>query len=335
LELERHGGSDRTSHGGDVTAPNAKMFTPLEVCWVCGGGKLRPTHEAIFEFSRYAEQDPELAKYSGQHVALTRCAACGFTQPAALPTLDRYFARMYDQRWSEEWMTREYTSAYKDLIFHSVLRHLARRLPISRRTLLDLGAHVGRLLRLAREEGWTAEGVELNPQTASFASAATGLPVHQADVRALAGAGRRYDAVTFIDVLEHIPDPVSALVAARRVIAPRGWIAIKVPNGPVQLQKELMRARIVAGYRATVADNLVHVNHFSPQTLALALIRAGFTDVDVVPAAPEIVQPGDAGAAGRGAMNGFRRAAYAMSRFIPGGVRTPLALHLQAYARVP
>ncbi len=318
-----------------MTAGAAPAFAPLEACWICGGRTLRPVHDAIFEFSTYAEQDAELAAYSGQRVALVRCASCGFAQPAALPTLTGYFSRMYDQRWSDEWMAHEYGSAYKDLIFLTVLRHLERRLPPSRRTLLDLGAHVGRLLHLARADGWTAEGVELNPQTAAFAAAATGLPVHQADARALASAGRRYDAVTFIDVLEHIPDPVAALITARQVIAPGGWIAVKVPNGPVQLRKETVRARIVAGYRATVADNLVHVNHFSPRTLALALTRAGFADAEVVPAAPEIVQPGDAGVLRRGAMNGFRRMAYAVSRFVPGGVRTPLALHLQAYARAP
>ena len=269
------------------------MFAGVPACWICGGTQLRGVHEALFEFSIYADQDPEIARYTDEHVMLVRCVACGFTQPQALPTLDRYFARMYDQRWSEEWMAREYESGYKDLIFRTVLRRLARMLPSPRRSLLDLGAHVGRFIRLAREAGWTAEGVELNPQTAAFAAAATGVPVHRADAAALADAGHRYDAVTFIDVLEHIPDPVSVLSGIRRVIAPGGWLAVKVPNGPVQLQKELWRARIVPGYRATVADNLVHVNHFSPHTLALALARAGFVDV-VEPAAPEIVQVGDA-----------------------------------------
>jgi hypothetical protein len=33
-------------------------------------------------------------------------------------------------------------------------------------------------------------------------------------------------------------------------------------------------------------------------------------------------------------MNATRRVAYALVRGIPAGVRTPLALHLQAYARV-
>jgi SAM-dependent methyltransferase len=311
------------------------MFTPLEGCWICGGRAFQPVHELAFEFATYADQDPELAAYTGRRLELVRCRSCGFAQPAALPALPNYFGRMYDQRWSPEWMAREYASAYKDLIFRTVLRALARRLPAARRTLLDLGAHVGRLLRLAGESGWTAEGVELNPQTSAFAAAATGRPVHQADARTLIAAGRRYDAVTLIDVLEHIPDPIAMLTTVRALITPDGWVAVKVPNGPVQLRKEEWRARVVRGYRATVADNLVHVNHFSPRTLALALERAGFTAVRVVPAAPEIVQPGDAQWPYRWAMNAFRRTAYAVSQMLPGGARTPLALHLQAYGRAP
>ena len=311
------------------------MFAPLAQCWICGGRTLRPVHQVIFELSTYAAQDPELAAYSDQRLALVRCGACGFAQPAGLPTLPNYFARMYDQRWSAAWMSREFESAYKDRIFQSVLHALARRLPPARRTLLDLGAHVGRLMLLARDAGWSAEGVELNPQTAAFAAAATGLPVHQADARTLAAAGRRYDAVTLIDVLEHIPDPIPQLETARALMRPEGWIAVKVPNGPVQLRKELWRARMVPGYRGTVADNLVHVNHFSPRTLRLALERAGFTQVHVGPAAPEIVQSGDASAVRRWGMNGLRLAAYGISALVPAGARTPLALHLQAYGRVP
>lgn len=310
-------------------------FIPLASCWICGGNDLRDVHDAIFEFSNYATQDPELAAYTGQHIALVRCGTCGFAQPRALPALPGYFARMYDQRWSDDWMAREYASGYKDLIFHTVLQAMERHLAASRRTLVDLGAHVGRLMWMAHRRGWTVEGVELNPQTAAFAAAHTGLPVHQVDATLLAVAGRRYDAATFIDVLEHIPDPVAALTAARHVIASGGWIAVKVPNGPVQLRKETIRAMVNHGYRATVADNLVHVNHFTPYSLRLALERAGFTDVDVHAAAPEVVQRGDAGAMRRFAMNFVRRIAYALARWMPAGAHTPLALHLQAYARVP
>jgi SAM-dependent methyltransferase len=307
-------------------------FTPVRACWVCGGAALRPVHTAVFELSEYARQDPELARYTGATVEVVRCAGCGFGQPAALPALEGYFGRMYDQRWSAEWMETEYTSGYKDLIFRAVLRGLEGRVPSHGRTLLDLGAHVGRLMRMAAERGWTAEGVELNPSTAAYAARATGLPVHRMDARALSDRGLSYGAVTLIDVLEHIPEPVAALEAARTVLRPGGWIAVKVPHGRVQLGKEALRARIRPGYRATVADNLVHVSHFGPRSLRRALERAGFADVRVEVAAPETI-PG--GAAKARAANAGRLAVWRLGRLLPRGVESPLSLHLQAYARKP
>jgi len=304
-------------------------FTPVAACWVCGGHALAPVHTAVFELSEYRRQDPELARYTGATVRIARCAACGFGQPEAMPALPDFFGRMYDQRWSAEWMETEFTSGYKDLIFRTVLQRLEERLH-GRRTLLDLGAHVGRLMQVAAGRGWAAEGVELNPSTAAYAARATGLPVHRMDAAELSSGGRRWAAVTLIDVLEHIPQPVDALRAARTVLEPGGWIAVKVPHGRVQLRKELLRARLRPGYRATVADNLVHVNHFGVRSLALALERAGFDDVHVEIAAPEVMP---AAGAMRTLSNAVRLATWKLGSVLPRGVESPLSLHLQAYAR--
>ncbi|HET7231346.1 MAG TPA: class I SAM-dependent methyltransferase [Longimicrobium sp.] len=325
MTLAEHGPGGPPAH-----APHAG-FTPVPACWVCGGSSLAPVHTAIFEFQEYARQDPELARYTGATVGIVRCESCGFGQPEAMPALPDYFGRMYDQRWSAEWMETEFVSGYKDLIFRTVLRGLEERMPApGRRTLLDLGAHVGRLMHVAAGRGWAAEGVELNPSTAAYAAKATGLPVHRMDARELSSTGRRWGAVTLIDVLEHIPEPVQALEAARGVLAPGGWIAVKVPHGRVQLRKEELRARLRPGYRATVADNLVHVNHFGVRSLALALQRAGFTDVRVEIAAPELVpQPGMRANFAKA----VRLGAWHLGRALPGGVESMLSLHLQAYAR--
>jgi SAM-dependent methyltransferase len=206
-------------------------FIPVPACWVCGGTELRPVHRAIFELSEYRRQDPELARYTGATVELVRCAGCGFAQPAALPALDRFFERMYDQRWSPEWVEDEFRDGTKDLIFRTVLGGLAKRLPPPRRRLLDVGAHVGRLIHCAARAGWAPEGVEVNERTASYAARATGVPVHRAGLLDLAGKGRRFDAVTMVDVLEHIPEPVGALQTAAGLLAPGGWMALKVPVG--------------------------------------------------------------------------------------------------------
>ena len=307
-------------------------FAPLDDCWVCGGTRLVRVHYGRFDFKDYLEQDPQLAEYTGEGFWLRRCAGCGFAQPDVLPTLPGYFDRMYDQRWSDEWIEQEFKSNCKDLIFRDVLNALGRRLLLARR-LLDIGAHVGRFIHLAHLSGWDAEGIELNPRTAAFAALKTGLTVHRIHAHELAASERRYTAVTIVDVLEHIPDPVRLLVNIHELLEKGGWVAVKVPCGPNQLMKELIRARMRKGYRVSVADNLVHINHFSPLSLRYALRKAGFTSIKVRVGAPELTPSGLSGRAWMGMA--FRRAVFRAGRMLPGGVRTPLAMNRQAYAQKP
>jgi 2-polyprenyl-3-methyl-5-hydroxy-6-metoxy-1,4-benzoquinol methylase len=311
----------------------AGMFTPLSRCWVCEGERLTPVHRGRFDFKEYSEQDPELAEYTGHSFSLLRCGACGFAQPDVLPTLPNYFDRMYDQRWAPDWVEQEFESGWKDMIFRDVLRALGGRLPQRGRTLLDIGAHVGRFIHFASRAGWAAEGIELNPRTAAFAARKTGLPVHRVNAHSLATEGRRYSAVTMLDVLEHIPDPVRLLRQIGELLEDGGWVAVKVPCGPNQLLKEETRARLSKGYRISVADNLVHINHFSAASLRGALGRAGFSDITITVGAPEL-NTGSRTARTR-LSNAFRLGVYGAGRYLPGGAHTPLALNLQAYAWKP
>ncbi|HEY7476107.1 MAG TPA: class I SAM-dependent methyltransferase [Vicinamibacterales bacterium] len=301
------------------------VFTPVRACWICTADRLRPIHECLFDLREYERQDPELAAYTGARVQIGRCDECEFGQPLALPSLPRFFERMYDQRWSDDWLASEFRSEAKTRIFGNVLDGLERRLPRDRRSLIDIGAHVGRFLKIASGRAWVAEGIETNPQTAAYARQ-MGATIHPMDLRSVSRQGCRYDAVTLIDVLEHIPEPRAALQSAAKLLSPGGWVAIKVPCGPNQLQKERVRAAIGRASRVSIADNLVHVNHFSPLSLQLALEIAGFTDIELGVAAPEL--PG--GRTANAIRLGFAAAARAT-----GGVRSPLAFNLQAYGRLP
>ena len=322
-------GMTRSTHraASAHAAQAGPAFLPVSRCWICGDDRLTRYHEAPLEFHQYIDQDPELHAYTGESVWLVRCGSCGFGQPERMPALPGYFDRMYAQQWSPEWVASEFDADYKDLIFATVLRELKRRARAARRHLLDVGSHAVRFLHLAQQAGWDVEGIELNPRTAAYATIRTGAAVHHQNAHVLAAGGRRYSAVVLTDVLEHIPEPVPLLRTLAALTEPGGVIAVKVPCGPGQLAKERVLAALTS-HRISLADCLVHVNHFSPRSLALALETAGFRDVSVGTGAPEVLP----GAGWRARLsNAVRLSMYAAAR-LPGGIQTPLALNLQAYA---
>ena len=311
--------------------PWEARFAPLRSCWVCGGTGLRPFHRFRLDYDVYTQQDPDLAAYTGETVRLVRCQACEFGQPDRLPTLPRFFDRMYDQRWSADWVEHEFEATYKDLIFRSILRQLDRRIASRPRRLLDVGTHAGRFMHMAQRAGWVTEGVELNPLAAACAARRTGAPVHQLNAAALAADRRRYAATTLIDVLEHIPRPVHLLTAMSLLLEPGGWVAVKVPCGPAQEWKERALAALSPGHAISLANNLVHVNHFSPRSLRLALEAGGFVNVTVATAPPEL--PNGGSRVKYGLSRALRLAVYGAGR-LPGALHTPLALNLLAFAQV-
>lgn len=312
-----------------VRSSGGSLFQPVSRCWICDGSSLTPFHEYRFDFKEYAAQDPELDAYSGLTGHLARCRSCGFAQPQELPTLPRFFDRMYDQRWSQDWVASEHDATYKDFIFQSILRELDRRVPARPRRLLDVGTHAGRFLSLAKESGWEVEGIELNPRTAAYARQRSGVPVHQVNAQTLADTGTRFHAIALTDVLEHIPEPVALVRHIARLLEAGGWLAVKVPCGRSQWVKERLLARVTR-HEVSLAGNLVHVNHFTPHSLKMALERAGLKNVEVSTGAPELIPRGQGFL--RGSLsNVVRLALYAAAR-LPGAVETPLSLNLQAYA---
>jgi SAM-dependent methyltransferase len=323
----------QTASRVDPATVGGELFVAVEQCWVCGGRDLVRYHQCGLDFSDYRHQDPGLDVYTGQRVWLVRCRACHLGQPECLPTLPNYFDRMYDQHWSEEWVEREFDTESKDLIFRTILRELARRRAGGTRGLLDIGAHAGRFMHLAQRGGWRVEGIELNARTAACAARRTGAPVHRVHAQTLSAGAHRYDAVTLTDVLEHVPEPVKLLSTAARLLEPGGWVAVKVPCGPSQWRKERVLATLQPSHKVSLGENLVHLNHFSPRSLRLALERAGFAQIAIQAGAPELRTMGPR-ILQAALSNAVRLVVYRAGR-LPGGLYTPLALNLQAYARRP
>lgn len=303
---------------------------PLTQCFICGHEHLRSVNRERFD--THCLSSAELRAYDQKKFWLNRCLQCGFMQPEGMPEEKAYFDWLYSHDYmSREQMEAEYASPFKDLIFQTILRNLSQRLPREQRTLIDVGTNLGRMLTLAAQLGWTAEGIELSSHLSEFAAKQTGLPVHSLDAAQLAQTNRYYNAVVLTDVLEHIPNPVEILTDLRQLLLPGGWIAVKVPCGANQLRKQQIRQALRITSHAEIAVNLIHINHFNAKNLTLALQRAGFESISIQIGAPEL--PSTQGTPNAILSRLFRTSVYRAGQLLPGGVHTPLALNLQAYAR--
>jgi 2-polyprenyl-3-methyl-5-hydroxy-6-metoxy-1,4-benzoquinol methylase len=98
--------------------------------------------------------------------------------------------------------------------------------------LLDVGAKRGGLGQYARGLGLAIEytGLELSKENVDKA-VELGLNVHVADASERLPVGdREYDCVVCLELLEHLPRPLTLLAEMRRVLKPEGRAVISVPN---------------------------------------------------------------------------------------------------------
>lgn len=132
-------------------------------------------------------------------------------------------------------------------------------------SLLEVGSNIGVFADLARRRGVRVDSVELNEECRTFQRLAYHIDAVN-DLTAL--AGRTYDAIVLMDVLEHIPGPVEYLRHLKEFLSEDGVIFLQFPN------KNSMAARIAGecwGWWAAPD----HLSHFSTSAVRGAAAQSG------------------------------------------------------------
>ena len=148
-------------------------------------------------------------------------------------------------------------------------RHLSRiEAQVTRGHILDVGCATGDFLKVARSRGWHVYGVDPSAARGLVEAAGialVGTTVHDAQVKE-----GQLDAITFWDVLEHLPNPVADLARARQLLRPGGVLALTVPDAANFVAR--LSGRRWFGYK-TAGE---HLQFFTQASLRRALERAQF-----------------------------------------------------------
>jgi SAM-dependent methyltransferase len=134
--------------------------------------------------------------------------------------MDPEYGRRYRDLFERHWWWR----ARSALVLEVLRRHApAGGWP----RILDIGSGDGLFFDALTEFG-TATGIEPDAALVSDGMRASGRVAIQ-PFDATFQPGSHYDLILFLDVLEHLPDPVAALQHARSLLAPGGVVVITVP----------------------------------------------------------------------------------------------------------
>jgi methionine biosynthesis protein MetW len=167
---------------------------------------------------------------------------------------------------------------------HEAAGMIATLLPQNKR-VLDVGCGTGSMSRLLVDlRGVQLVGLEPDLTRVQKARA-RGLDVRQGILdEATASALGQFDAVVFADVLEHLPDPWSALKLAHRVLAPNGVVVASVPNvAHWSVRWELLWGRF--DYQSCGLMDATHLRWFTERSLRKLFESAGYRVDHVQPTA--------------------------------------------------
>lgn len=264
--MSAKGGKGRRAAAG--AGPGTSMVK-ARACPVCRAGDLVPFKKATFDTSLLRPEQVKITDSEyGKIWDLSRCRTCGhiFADPCPNPqSIASLYSQVEDPHYEEEAEGRS----------RNFLRLLDRldKLAPEKGALLDVGAATGILLDLARRRGWSPEGIEISEWAVRVARRKYGLCLRQGNLLELDLPREHYAAVSMVDIIEHIPQPLPAAARAWEVLKPGGLLCLVTPD--------IHSLAAKAAGRRWWHLRPGHLAYFSWQSLAVLLGRTGFRIVEL------------------------------------------------------
>jgi SAM-dependent methyltransferase len=197
---------------------------PVHPCRVCGSSHTSQWKERSLD----RDLEPDDLRISdsryGVTLALWRCPDCGFIfAPAGdVEELTSLYERLTDPGYAESQDSRVLQMRW---LLRKTLEHKPDAVD-----MLEIGAGTGLLVREAVKLGLEAVGVEPSAWLVECGRDSIGVELIQGVYPHSSLAGRRFDLVFVVDVIEHVADPLRLLRDCRSALKPGGILAVVTPD---------------------------------------------------------------------------------------------------------
>ena len=124
---------------------------------------------------------------------------------------------------------------------------------------LDVGCSTGFVVEAAKNTGWEAIGIDLNPSAIDFGRS-RGLDLRNNSLDEISFTDGYFDAISLFDVIEHLPNPKDVINQALKYLKVGGILFIYVPNWD-------SASRILMGKDAHFIWPTHHLNYYTPRTI--------------------------------------------------------------------
>lgn len=137
--------------------------------------------------------------------------------------------------------------------------------------LLDVGCGSGNTVLSAKQLGWDAIGLEIDPR-AVLAAKQRGLQVIEGDFRELKKLKKQFDCIVCSHVLEHVHFPLELLQSMTDALKPDGVLLLSLPNS-----KSHVREEFGANWRGLEAPRHLGIPSF--ETLTELLVGLNYENI--------------------------------------------------------
>ena len=175
----------------------------------------------------------------GKHT-LVRCGQCDLSFIRPYPNAKQHHAAVSEYDYPELEVLDSGTHYKNEKLFYVRYFDLVDSECNAASSILDVGCGCGHLLeRLATHPHLARTGIELNRERAKFARTVAHCEIFEVPIEELA-CTRRFDVITLMNVLSHIPDIRQLFEKLRGLLAERGKVIIKTG----EMRRDVKRSAI-------------------------------------------------------------------------------------------